>query len=252
VAGRQDTGDLEAQIRGSRHAWDIRLISVDSLIKLVKIKETAEEGTVSKIRELLIPFEYTRVDKIIDIAFTAVTEIGEALEEEDGRLRNEDAQDTPPLPGLQGIHGRTSSEIIQALRQRIVSAVSAREGVPLIKKSRALYWSGVSDNEVRVACTISKRYEKTDDYWYAYHPDWDNFLSLAAKGFYVLGCVDQNLAYAVPHKWIHEHLNELHVSKGKDKPYWHVVPVRDIDNSWALRGYRSSSNFPLSDFTVEI
>ena len=62
------------------------------MIKLVKIKETAEEGTVSKIRELLIPFEYTRGDKIIDIAFTAVTEIGEALEEEDGRLRNEDAE----------------------------------------------------------------------------------------------------------------------------------------------------------------
>ncbi|WP_237478563.1 hypothetical protein [Lichenibacterium dinghuense] len=31
VVGRQDTGELEAQIRGSRHAWDIRLISVESL-----------------------------------------------------------------------------------------------------------------------------------------------------------------------------------------------------------------------------
>ena len=35
VVGRQDTGDLEAQIRGSRHAWDIRLVSVDSLIRLM-------------------------------------------------------------------------------------------------------------------------------------------------------------------------------------------------------------------------
>jgi hypothetical protein len=31
VVGRQDTGDLEAQIRGSRHAWDVRLISVEAL-----------------------------------------------------------------------------------------------------------------------------------------------------------------------------------------------------------------------------
>src|SRR5579864_8923739 len=31
VVGREDTGDLEAQIRGSQHAWDIRLISVDGL-----------------------------------------------------------------------------------------------------------------------------------------------------------------------------------------------------------------------------
>jgi len=34
VVGRQETGDLEAQIRGSRHAWDIRLLSADSLLKL--------------------------------------------------------------------------------------------------------------------------------------------------------------------------------------------------------------------------
>jgi len=42
VVGRQDTGELEAQIRGSRHAWDIRLISADALIKLVQLKENAE------------------------------------------------------------------------------------------------------------------------------------------------------------------------------------------------------------------
>jgi hypothetical protein len=38
VVGREDTGELEAQIRGSRHAWDIRLISADALIKLVQLK----------------------------------------------------------------------------------------------------------------------------------------------------------------------------------------------------------------------
>src|SRR6516225_977616 len=36
---REDTGELEAQVRGSRHAWDIRLISADALIKLVQLKE---------------------------------------------------------------------------------------------------------------------------------------------------------------------------------------------------------------------
>ncbi len=42
VVGRQDTGDLEAQIRGSQHAWDIRLISVESLLQLMKVKEELE------------------------------------------------------------------------------------------------------------------------------------------------------------------------------------------------------------------
>jgi hypothetical protein len=30
VVGRQDTGELEAQIRGSRHAWDVRVISAEA------------------------------------------------------------------------------------------------------------------------------------------------------------------------------------------------------------------------------
>ena len=39
VVGRQDTGELEAQVRGSRHAWDVRLISAEALMKLVALKE---------------------------------------------------------------------------------------------------------------------------------------------------------------------------------------------------------------------
>ena len=39
VVGRQDTGDLEAQIRGSRHAWDMRVISVEALLAMLRLKE---------------------------------------------------------------------------------------------------------------------------------------------------------------------------------------------------------------------
>src|SRR5690242_1045791 len=38
VVGRQETGELEAQIRGSRHAWDVRVISIEALLKLVALK----------------------------------------------------------------------------------------------------------------------------------------------------------------------------------------------------------------------
>ncbi len=62
IVGRQDTGDLEAQIRGSRYAWDTRLISVDAYSRLIAIKENLETPTVTaKIVELLKPREYTRI-----------------------------------------------------------------------------------------------------------------------------------------------------------------------------------------------
>jgi hypothetical protein len=41
VVGRSDTGDLEAQVRGSRHAWDIRIIGIRALFRVLKIKEVS-------------------------------------------------------------------------------------------------------------------------------------------------------------------------------------------------------------------
>jgi hypothetical protein len=43
VVGREDTGALEAQVRGSRYAWDMRLISIERLTKLVQIKEKSDD-----------------------------------------------------------------------------------------------------------------------------------------------------------------------------------------------------------------
>jgi hypothetical protein len=47
AVGRQDTGDLEAQIRGSQHAWDIRLISLEALLRLAEVKEELNDWETS-------------------------------------------------------------------------------------------------------------------------------------------------------------------------------------------------------------
>jgi hypothetical protein len=83
IVGREDTGELEAQVRGSRHAWDIRLISADALIKLVELKEGADApDTDRKIRSLLAPMEYTRLDEMIDVMFSTAKDVESAAEAE--------------------------------------------------------------------------------------------------------------------------------------------------------------------------
>jgi hypothetical protein len=65
IVGRTDTGDLEAQVRGSRHAWDIRLISIDGLLRLMHLKEELDDPKImGKIRQVLTPQEFTKVDGI--------------------------------------------------------------------------------------------------------------------------------------------------------------------------------------------
>ena len=48
---------------------------------------------------------------------------------------------------------------------------------------------------------MSKRYAGKNQapYWYADHPQWDTFLGEADRGFFVLGCMDLEMAFAVPH-----------------------------------------------------
>src|SRR5262249_8093365 len=84
VVGRKDTGGLEAQIRGSRFAWDMRVVGVESLVKLMRIAVKSNEiSTIRQIRELLRPFEYTRVDRIVDVVFDAATDVESSVEAAD-------------------------------------------------------------------------------------------------------------------------------------------------------------------------
>jgi hypothetical protein len=224
VVGREDTGDLEAQVRGSRHAWIIRIISADALAKLVTLKENTEIASAGKIHELLIPFEYTRLDKIIEIAFTVAEEAGDTGIEEEAEI--EPDKETDPRK-----QRHTPRNLIEQVRSEIVVALSNSYS-PLIKKSKALYWS--VDKSVRAAVTISKVYEK-GGFWYAHHPQWDQFLADAKTGLLVLGCIGRREAYAIPHSWIQAKLDDLYVTEREKGKYWHLVLQPDEEGKLLLR-----------------
>jgi len=210
VVGRQDTGDLEAQVRGSKHAWNVRLISADALAKLVSLKENSDLDSVGKIHELLIPFEYTNLDKIIEIAFTVAEDATTALKEEQ-------AEDSDALPSGQEAEVKqhhTPPELISEFRSNILESLS-HAYAPLVKKSRALYWS--ADKALRAVVTISKHYlEGEGGYWYAYHSDWDKFLSEATQGLYVLGCIGRGICAALSVGTLPNKASERHGTRGKE------------------------------------
>lgn len=218
VVGRKDTGDLEAQIRGSKHAWNTRIISAESLTNLVKIKESADEDTtIIKIRSLLTPFEYTRLDNIIDIVFTATQDVESSLES-DSQVGKPDVADSKIQIAVQQ---HTPQQTIDMLRRRIFSSLAKRDGISLIAHKRAQFWT--PNHDVRAVCTISKRYEKGTNYWYAYHPRWDKFLSGGNIGYFVLGCLDKEVAYAIPHAEISVQLPNLNTTPKPDgRTYWHI------------------------------
>lgn len=240
VVGRGDTGELEAQVRGSRHAWEMRLISVDSLLKLVDLKQTTEESTTAtKIRGVLRPAEYTRLDGLIDVLFSAAKDVEgrEPLAPERRKGdRSSDWEFTDP-------------DLLSAKRDLIIAAVSRRFGRPLIQKSRATFWD--SEKSLRVACSISKRYElqKALAYWYAFHPAWDQFLSEGKDAFLVLGGMDIDMCFVLPLDVVRSRLLELNTTTKPDGGiYWHLKILETAPGKFALQMPRSGNHLPLADY----
>lgn len=248
IVGRQDTGDLEAQVRGSRHAWDIRLISADALIKLVKLKEETEEDTTQRIRDILIPFEYTRVDRIIEIAFTAATE---ATDESIADVQ-ETASGDVDSSAREGGQVHTPKEIIESERKAALAVLAVANKKLLVKRSRATYWSPEEDHELRVACSVSKRYRR-GNYWYAYHPEWDEFLKSGKLGFMVLCCVGSKIAYAIPREWLAKRVHLLNQTMvNPQKGYWHIHLEETESGELGLKLHKTGEIENLNSFKLKL
>lgn len=220
VTGRQDTGDLEAQVRGSRHAWDIRLISVDALKRLLHIKEDfADENTVAQISDLLKPIEYTRVDRLVDIIFAASTDLmSETL--------NAPVSVNPAEEGSSSISiedGDPQQQVNPAkIRDECIRRLSSQMGISLLKEGRNRYQSAA--NNVRLICAVSKTYEMAseDRYWFSFHPSQREWLDAYDSSYVTFGCGSADAILVFPFREFEPLLANLQQTKDDAKSYWHV------------------------------
>ncbi|HUY14833.1 MAG TPA: hypothetical protein VMX16_14565 [Terriglobia bacterium] len=225
VVGREDTGALEAQVRGSRYAWDMRLISIERLTKLVQIKDKSDDAsTLNQIRQLLQPFEYTKIDKIIDVIFTTAVNVENQQEIEQEAPAPEGGDEEQEKHG----HVRTDPELLNTKRQQAVDAFALLKGQELVRRSKTLFWT--PDKELRVCCVVSKRYEGDyQPYWYAYHPKWDEFLADGKESFFIISCMDREEAFAVPYSWLQKNKKNLSMTDRGDRSYWQI-PTTTLEN----------------------
>lgn len=249
VVGRKDTGALEAQIRGSRYAWDMRVVGADSLVKLMRIAvKSNEPSTIRQIRELLRPFEYTRVDRIVDVVFDTATDVEQSSDASEVAPVGPSAQSSDYDGGV----SRTATGEMNEKRSQIVAALQFRLGVPLVQRRRAYFES--ADGATRVCITISKRYYRDyQPYWYAYHPAWNEFLLEAQRGFFVLGCMDREDAFVLPVSDLAPLLPKLNKTIREDgKSYWHVSMTTLEDGSLALYSSKTGDTIPLAPYALSL
>lgn len=227
VVGRQDTGDLEAQIRGSKHAWDIRLISTDSLINLLSLKETLNDTkTFQQINELLKPREYTRVDKLIELIFETSKDLQlDELEETEVVVETDNKEKKQ----------RKSSEVRTIpvnFHEECLKKIQIHLKQNLIKQSRISYTN--KENTTALICAISRPHKqgRYDKYWFAFHPHQKEFLKEFPNSFIAFGCGSSDKTFLIPYKEFEPYLKNMWVTDSM-RMYWHVV-IHERDGKFLL------------------
>ncbi len=279
VVGREDTGDLEAQIRGSRHAWDVRLISMDALLRLLRLKVNAEHpAVVRKIHDILIPQEFTKVDGIVDLVFSAAEDARQDDEviEEIASERPEQLSQTiaSPAEHPQGAivqpepvlsipggasHSRTVQVKPQADSQEVTAAqfhdacvqrIQAHLKQSLVKQTRTIY--AVPDKSLAVICIVSREYDNAGipGYWYGFHTYHRDALTTSRDTYLGLGCGSERAVLLIPYKDFEPWLDGMHITNSKGRYYWHVKISR-VQGSFVLERKKGYETIDLTKYLLE-
>jgi hypothetical protein len=216
AVGRQDTGDLEAQIRGSQHAWDIRLISVDALLRLADVKlQLNDWATSNRINQLLRPVEYTRLDGIVEMIFATKQDL-DAPE----LIAPPEGNDRPSEP-------KVAPAELERVRDVAIQQVGARLGATFVRRGKALRAS--SDDSSRLVCLASQRYDGpggSRNYWYGFTPAQREFVQDAKAGYIALVCGDSGKTFLIERDefmtWLPNFLTTPPDAAAETVRHWHV------------------------------
>jgi hypothetical protein len=245
IVGRHDTGGLEAEIRGSRHAWEMRLISIDGLLKLLDLRQRLEDpAVVRKVGEILIPHEFTRVDDIVDLVFetaedTLTDESGARPEEVDGSESVDDGEDELAGP---------RQDLVAVCRES-AKRVAVKIDVPLIQRSRGTFSS--ADEAVRLVAAYSRTYGTAPrgGFWFGFHPYQKEFLDKAKQGFVAFACGDASTVLLIPITEFSRWLPGMHETVAPDRRYWHVRIGRN-DGRFTMKRRKGQERIDLSKYLV--
>jgi hypothetical protein len=245
IVGRDDTGGLEAQIRGSRYAWDMRIISVEGLLRLMELRETLDDPSiVSRVSNILIPQEYTKLDGIIDVVFVTAEE-AVAAETDVGSEDDPEVQGVvDTLSGKSGPKFRPSS-----FHEKCALRLEEHLDASLVKRSRTLY--STADGKTRAFIAVSKQHgcEEKGVYWFAFHPHQQEFFEGGEHAFVVLGCASAELLFVIPYAEIDKYLSKMWVTESEDRMYWHVK-IEGREGQYSLLLKLGEENPDISSFML--
>jgi hypothetical protein len=219
IVGREDTGGLESQVRGSRHAWDMRLISIDALIHLMKLKEEFDDPTtVNRIHNILVPREFTKLDEIIALLMLTASEV-----------KQDEIPDAAP-------NGVVNESTPSSFHESCIRQAEKKLDVTFVKHSKSKYLS--PDGKVAATCHVSKFYDRPIyQFWFAFHPHQAEFLQKSEESYVIFGCGSSEQMLIIPYADFRDWLDEakLNTTERTEGIYFHIQIAFDDEKFLLIR-----------------
>jgi hypothetical protein len=235
VTGRSETGSIEQQIRGSENARDTRLISCNSLLNLLQVKETISDvhKALGRIQQILQPFDYIRLDNIVSMLFGTA---------EDIKGYESEVSNYDEVPS----RGKKSAKPV-SYHDQCLNRLSDHFKKQLVRQGRCFFTS--SDDEIRVVCAVSKEYGNSQGgntgYWFAFHPNQKEFLANAKEGYVAFGCGSEKHIVLFGRDEFLKNIPFLNQTKREDRHYWHVI-IEKRNDKWTLNRAKESGRLDIT------
>lgn len=210
VVGSEDTSEFEAQVRGSRFAWDVRILGVHALFRLLMLKESLDDPKVEQqIQNLLFPQEFTRLDGIIDLVFATAEDVQDNI-----------VKESEVIDASLSISNKIAAANFHGA---IIPKLEKHFGSTLTRVSRSL-WSN-PQNTILISCRVSKLFESTRiHYWFGLKRVSREILENHPQSYCAFGLGTPDKVVLLPTAFLTKYIDTFFTSEDEDSQviHWHI------------------------------
>ena len=227
IIADQQTAELEAQVRGSRFAWDVRLLGVDAAFSMLRVRERVDDPAVGRqIKQILVPQEFTRLDAIVELVLATAEEAEEVEPEAE-----------PEIDGPEIIKEHVQVRVTPAsFHDRVLPRLARHFGDELVKRGR-IVWA-TPDDATLVTCQVSKQHEGRggdNRYWFAVKRKTALRLAEHPNAYCAFACGSPEQLIVLPYDVLSPLFKAMPTSadSGGGILHWHVT-IRDREGTLDL------------------
>ncbi len=138
----------------------------------------------------------------------------------------------------------------EKFREKIIKAFSSKTGESYRKVNRTAFIN--ESGKVYVCSSISKLHSCNPNiYWYGLNLNHFERMKKADDGYYILGCMKDNKAFAIPRNVIEKNIKYLNHTNKKGSFYWHIE-LSLTKKSTILKRKKSVGNLNIEEFSFDV